>query len=299
MTKSYKEIVIGSGGIYGISLLGAINVFYKYYSFKKIKYYTGCSFGSIVCFLLVIGYSMDDVNNIIVKLDIEKFQELKIYNFIDKCGLDNGNKIYKLFEAVMLNKNIDPNITFEEFYLLNRKVLTFTVTNITKGIPEYHNYINTPTHSVLLSLRMSMNVPILFSPIMLNNSYYIDGALLDPFPYLYNKSVSLKKKIGFCLFDQYELPFMKQNRCSFIKELDNSFNYFINLIKILQLNYLKKYYKKMYKNVIYIKYNNNLSSFQNLSISINDKYKLFSIGAKKAYVFFNKKLNKFFTTCKK
>jgi predicted patatin/cPLA2 family phospholipase len=292
MTKNYKEIVIGSGGIYGISLLGALNVFYKFYSFKKIKYYTGCSFGSIVCFLLVIGYSMDEVNNIIVKLDLEKFQELKLCNFIENCGLDNGNKMYHLFEAVILNKNLNPNITFEELYELNKKVLTFTVTNITKGIPEYHNYINTPKQSVLLSLRMSMNIPLLFSPIFFNNYYYIDGALLDPFPYLYNKEIPLKKKCGFCLFDQYELPFIKENNCSIIKELDNSLYYFLNLIKILQLNYLKNYYKKTYKNVIYLKYNNNLCNFQNLSIPLNDKYKLFYNGAKKAYVFFNKKINK-------
>lgn len=46
----YEELVISSGGINGICLIGALNVCYKYNALKNIKYYTGCSFGAVICF---------------------------------------------------------------------------------------------------------------------------------------------------------------------------------------------------------------------------------------------------------
>jgi hypothetical protein len=294
MNQNYEEIVISSGGINGISLLGGLNICNKYYNLKTIKYFTGCSFGSILCFLIVIGYTIDEINKIIFNIDFSKFQDLKIMNFIDKCGLDDGSKIHNLLKATLLNKNIDPLITFKELYEMTNKILTFTVTNITKGLSEYHNYMNTPDYSVLLSLRMSINIPMVFTPIIFKDNYYVDGALLDPFPYLYNKSISISKKCGLCLFDQHQMPFMRNNDCSIIKELNNTLFYFVDLIKILEINYLKKYYKKTYKNVIYIDYKFNINNFQNFEMSILDKNKLFFNGIKKAQYFFYKKYKKSF-----
>lgn len=178
-------------------------------------------------FLLVIGYTLDEINKIVFNIDFAKFQDLKLSNFIDKCGMDDGSKMHNLLKATLLNKDIDILITFKELYEMTNKTLTFTVTNITDGLSEYHNYINTPDYSVLLSLRMSINVPMVFTPIIFKNNYYVDGALLDPFPYLYNKNVPLSKKCGLCLLDQHEFPFMRNNNCSIVKELNNPLFYFL------------------------------------------------------------------------
>jgi len=294
MNHEYEEIVISSGGINGICLLGALNVCYKYNSLRNIKYFTGCSFGSIICFLLVIGYTLDEINKIIFNIDFTKFQDLKISNFIDKCGMDDGSKMHNLLKATLLNKNINFLITFKELYEMTNKTLTFTVTNITNGLSEYHNYINTPDYSVLLSLRMSITIPMVFTPIIFKDNYYVDGALLDPFPYLYNKNIPFSKKCGLCLFDQYELPFMRNDNCHIVKNLNNTLFYFFDLIKILEINHLKKYYKKTYKNVIYIDYNFSINNFHSFSMSDDIKNKSFLYGVKKAKYFFYNKYKKSF-----
>lgn len=290
MTIFFDEIIISSGGNKGIALVGALNEFVKYYPIEKIKYYTGCSVGSIVCLLLNIGYSINELNEILLKINFGNFQDLKIRNLIEKCGLDEGIKFTNFFKAVIINKNYNQNITFKELHKLTNKILTIVVVNITKGIPEYHNYINTPDMCVVLSIRMSINIPILFSPIFYKDCFYVDGALLEPFPYFYNKNT---EKIGFWLFEKYEFNFIKNNDSIFVNKLLDSFSYTLELLKIVYINYIKKTYKKIPKNVIYIDFDFKSKSLETFDLDKEDKIKMFNIGKKKCISFFKKQKKKY------
>ena len=288
MIKLYNELIIGSGGIKGIALVGALNEFLRNYSLNKIKYLTGCSIGAILCLLLNLNYTMDEINNIIFNINFENFQELKVINLIEKCGFDEGLKFTNFYKAIVLNKNFNQDITFKELYDKTNKILTTVSVNINNGLPEYHNYINTPNMSVVLAIRMSSNIPIVFSPISYNNNYYIDGALLDPFPYDYYKDTV---KIGFCIFSQYEFDFLKDKEVNFFNSSNNSFEYIIELIKILHSNYLKYYIKKIPKNVVYLEIDL-VDNYTNFTLSKIEKTRLFNYGIKKTKYFFNKVFKK-------
>jgi len=287
MNIYFQELIISSGGNKGISLIGILNELNNHYPIKKINYYTGCSVGALICVLINIGYTINELNKIIFEINFEIFQDLKIINLLEKCGFDEGNKFTNFLIALITNKKFNQNITFKELYDITNKTLTIVVTNITKGIAEYHNYINTPDLSILLSLRMSSNIPIIFSPIFYNNNYYVDGALLDPFPYFYNRNIEKSKKLGLWLFDKYEINFIKNNNVNFINEINDSFNYSLELLKIIHINYIKKFYKKIPKNVIYIDYdlNNTINTFNN---TLEEKTNMYNIGTKKCKKFFKK-----------
>ena len=203
-------------------------------------------------------------------------------NFIEKNGLDDGLKMTNLLKAFIINKKLDPNITFLELFEKTNKILTTTTVNITKGIVEYHNYLTEPNLSILLSLRMSTNIPILFSPIIYNNNSYIDGAFLDPYPYNYHKNLT---KIGIWLFEKENIYFLKNNYFENNNTIvNNSINYIMNLLNILFLNYMKKYYRKMPKNTIYI----DIYTSTNLvfKLDIEEKKKIYQLGIKKSKNFF-------------
>jgi hypothetical protein len=288
LINSY-ELIISSGGTKGIALIGGLNELNKYYPIKNIKYYTGCSIGAIICLLINIGYDINELNDIIFKINFGNFQDIKFINLIEKCGLDEGIKFTNFLKALIINKNFSSGITFNELYEQTNKVLTVTVTNITKGIAEYHNYLNTPNLSIVLSLRMSSNIPILFAPILYNNCYYVDGALLDPFPYYYNKNT---KKIGLWLFEKYEFNFLKNIDSNFVNNIDNSINYIIDLLKIIHVNYIKKHYKKIPNNVIYIDFDFNRKSFENFDLTDEERVKMYNIGSRKCILFLNRKNKK-------
>ncbi len=194
----YDELILSSGGIRGVYHSAIIEELSKYYNIYNFKYYTGCSVGSYACVLILLGYTIEEMRKISIEIDYMKFMDLKLMNLMNKKGFDEGRGLNNFFKALFLQKNISPNITFQEFYNLNNKVLTITVLNITTQKIEHHNYINSPNVPIILSLRMSMCMPLLFSPIEYNNNEYIDGALLEPYPYYYNKNT---KKIGVFLDD--------------------------------------------------------------------------------------------------
>lgn len=282
MIKKYNELIISSGSIKGLSIIGALREFFKYYPLNNIEYYSGTSVGALICILLNFGYNLYEIEEIVLNINFSMFQEIKVLNFIENCGFDNGIKFSNFLKALFLTKKFNYNITFKELYNLTNKTLTIVVTNITKGVPEYHNHITTPNLNILLSLRMSTNIPILFSPIIYNNNYYADGALLDPFPYFYNKNTI---KIGIWLFDNYEFNFINNYDMFFVNNTHNIITYIINLLKIMYINYIKKFYKKIPKDVININYDYNTIDF---NINKNEKFKLINIGKKKCKLYLNK-----------
>lgn len=293
MNKIENELIISSGGNKGISLLGSLYEFSKIYPFYIFKYLTGCSIGSIICLLINIGYTMNELYDILFKINFGEFQECKIMNLIEKCGLDEGIKFTNFLKALFLHKNIPFNITFNELFLKTNIVFTTCVVNITTGKIEYHNYLTEPDLSVLLSVRMSANMPLLFSPLLYNNYYYIDGALLDPFPFFCNKNT---RKFGLWLFDNYEYKFTHNLEHNFINNISNSFEYIPNLLRIVHINYLKEFYNKILKkkhdNVIFINIENSNLTPDNFDIKLEDKKILFDLGSNQTKYFFNKKFYK-------
>ncbi len=258
----YEELVISSGGIYIVHYVGALLSLNKYFPLQHFKYYTGCSAGSILSLLLVCGYSIEELYEEILQLDITEHQDIKISNFLEEYGFDNGQKFYILTKKYFEKKNIDYNITFLELFEKTHKILTFSVTNITKQSSEYHNVFSTPYMKVIDSLLMSINIPILFKPIKKTvtymgnyqeNHYYLDGALLDPFPWKVIKKVNPLKKIG--IFE-HNLN-QNQNILQDFNFMNDFQSYFMKIIKTFEKDMLKEKYKflkdeKIIKNIFMI-----------------------------------------------
>ena len=287
MKDKFNELIIGSGGLSGLSYIGSLKVLNQYYPLKNFKYFTGCSAGAMLCTLINVGFNVNEIEKIILEINIEDFIEFKISNLLSIGGFVDNTKIKNLFKSMFLNKNIDLNITFNDLYVKTEKILTLNSVNQTLNKVEYFNYINTPDMIVLDALMMSMNVPLICPPIKYNNYIYFDGALLDPYPYNYIKDT---RKIGIIVFTrQMESIILKDNNENVNRfNGENHFEIFINNIFLIYNNYLKFFYKKKIKNTIYI-----ICEFQNkTNLSYDDKTNLFLKGEKKANLFFRKKIKK-------
>ena len=283
MNNNNYELVLSSGSIKSCIFIGGLEELDKYIPLYNFKYLTGCSAGSILLTLYNIGYTLKELKYFLLNIDIDHFQEFKLKNFFSNCGFDSGNKIENLLKAFFLNKDINTEITFKELYQKTNIILTLTAVNLTKGIVEYFNYISNPNMSVLLALRMSMNIPLIYEPIKYNDNLYIDGALLDPFPIYYFKNT---EKFGLVIYDNNEYNFIQNIDTTFINNNDNTIQYIINLMKIVYTNYLKTKYKKKHNNVIY--YNSDTYSIS-FKLEKEFKEKLIDTGEKKMKQYFKKK----------
>lgn len=168
----------------------------------------------------------------------------------------------------MKKKNIKENITFKELYELTNKELIISVSNINDKKVEYFNYKNYPNFEVLLSLRMSFSIPFIFSPVIYNNKYYIDGSCLDDL-------ICNKENNDNCLY----LYINNDN------EINNITSYFSNIINTL-------IYKKNInecKNLIIFNISN-IDTF-NFNISKEKINELFNLGYQKTYDYFIYSMN--------
>lgn len=107
---------------------------------------------------------------------------IKVYN--EKIWIkDKGNRRQsspneknRFYNKIDIDNWGDPenHITFEQFYFLTGVDLVLTGTNITNGIPLYFSKERTPDFPVADAVAISMNLPIIFTPIWNEGPVYID-----------------------------------------------------------------------------------------------------------------------------
>ena len=173
-------LCIGSGGIRGLSMISALKYLYEqnYIDFEKIKTYSCVSVGSIIGILLLVGYSINDIYNIEYDFDLLS-PNFSLDLLFEKYGFDNGDNIIEFFNKIILKKINNINITFLDLYNLTKKEFLIVTTNYTQNCEKIFNYKETPNVPVMLAIRMSISIPIIYTPILYENNYYIDGAIIN------------------------------------------------------------------------------------------------------------------------
>jgi predicted acylesterase/phospholipase RssA len=185
MINYVDTLCIGGGGTIGISFIGCIDILEEqsWFSLKNIKIFVGASIGSLLSFLFVLGYSNSEVKEFILRFDLNKIEpKTDCINLFSNHGLDHGNNIIEIVKTFLKEKLGVREITFNELYKSTGKVIKIVVTNYTKSKTEVLDHLSHPDMSVLLALRMSISIPLIFTPVNYNNCYYIDGGLLKNFP---------------------------------------------------------------------------------------------------------------------
>lgn len=200
---NYDTLFLTPGGINGYLLLGSIHVLEKLNIFDSFKRYIGISVGSIISFLLILKYKSNEIFKILASENIEDIyfnsefdNHNVILNLIKHFGMSNATGIDKLFCLFLKERQLNLNITFKELYEYNNIEFIVIASNITKSKLEYFSYKLTPNVSVLLAVKGSSAIPIIFNPIKYNNSLLVDGGFYNNFPnkYITNKTLTIRLK---------------------------------------------------------------------------------------------------------
>ena len=183
-----NTLCLSGGGVKGFAFLGSLEYLedIKYIDIKKINNYVGTSAGAMLAFIFSLGYSVIDVIDFIINFNFTKLiPDTDINTVLLSYGIDTGDKIMIIMQNFLKEKyNLD-DITFEEHYLLTNMKLIIIGTNYNKGTEVAFNHMNSPKMSVLTALRISISVPIIFTPVLYESEYYIDGGLVNNFPIKY------------------------------------------------------------------------------------------------------------------
>ena len=260
-------LVLAGGGLKGFSIIESINqlIINKIIYLKNIKNYYATSVGTIISLLLAIGYNMDELTFFITKFNFNKLSDdIDVTDLFEHFGLSSGKSIMSIIQALLYEKTGLYDITFKKLYQLHKKKICIITTNITKRCEELFSYDTTPEASVLIAIRMSIAVPIIFTPVCYNGCQYLDGGLVNNFPINHVKSENF---IGItCIFDTRP-------------ELKQFHHYIFNFIHIaVKTITLKNITKENLDRIIFLK--NEDSNISELDFNADNVSKLKKVGVK-------------------
>jgi NTE family protein len=206
--------VFEGGGVKGIGLIGALAVAEeKGYKFENVA---GNSAGAIVASLVAAGYSAAEIKDFMYGFDFKKVLKPSKLSYIPFIGILLQLKLKMgMYKAKYLKKTL-------EKYLKKKGVETFgdlknpegspypyklqlIASDISKGkmvvLPnDLEKYGKDPDKfSVAKAVRMSMSIPVLFTPVKLGKSIMVDGVLVSNYPvWIFDRTVKSKTPtIGF------------------------------------------------------------------------------------------------------
>ena len=271
--KIKTKLVLSGGGIKGIAHIGALQALQDYGCLDNIDTIAGSSVGALIGTLLTIGYTPKDIYDFIMIFDMSKMGGLKIENLLEKFGLDDGSRIIIIIIKMFNNKGFSEDITFKELYDKIKKKLIMTATCINNKKAYYYSVDTFPDMKVIKALRMSISVPIYFTPVPHEGYLFIDGGCIDNYPIQLFQD-KLDEVIGIYLSD------VNENVENINNIEDILINIFQSMLEGITCNSLKGYEKYS------IKLNLSRISLMDLNLNKQKKKELFDIG-------YNAFLNKF------
>ncbi len=237
----YKAIVFEGGGPKGLFYYGCLNALKKSGILDKIECYAGSSIGAYTATVLLLGYTMDEIKEILLKRDFTKLVDdnrgfiIDSYHLISKYGYCEGITLNNWIKETINRKypNKADTLTFEELYQMTGKKLIITGSNISQLKICYFSHETTPKMTISLALRISMGFPLIFTPVVYLNDYWADGGLIDNFPLkAVRKEYPAEQILGVKLLTSDETSSSDQTLNRSIK-ITNLFSYTHGLLKAL------------------------------------------------------------------
>lgn len=268
---SFNILVLGPGGIKGYIELGAVFGLERNGVLNDVKIFIGVSVGAIISLFINIGISTRDI--LYLAIDDVKIIDLdKDFNFIELVKNMNTNLgIFSLSHIKeILIKTVVGKLgyipTMKELHLLTEKELNIVVFNLSECKTEYISYINYPDLSCVDAVLLSINIPIIFWRMTLNNSVYIDGAFGDPYPVLlYDNGEN--NILGICVRTNTDDKSYK----SPLLYLHDVIHCLFNLITTRNM-------RESSDKCVHIELDNNILDTIGTSLTIDDKAKMFLAG---------------------
>jgi len=187
---SYDTLVLSGGSTKGIIILGSLQYLYDNFYLKEIKNYIGTSSGSIICFLLAIGYTpIEIIVYICTHQLLERIQHFNVVAMINGGGASSFISIYEQLEKMTIEK-IGYIPTFQDLKTKFDVNLTCITYNLTENKTEYLSVDNYPNLPCLIAIRMSSNLPLIFENFKYGKNLYVDGGISENF------GIDIGDKIG-------------------------------------------------------------------------------------------------------
>ena len=268
ISGDFDTLVLSGGGIHGTTMLGALQYAEDNFLLNKINTYIGTSIGSILGYLLAIGYSPIEI--IVYVCTKQLFEKLKNFNLVDMMnggGATSFVHIHELMEKLTIEK-IGRLLTLKDLYTLFNKSFICVTYNLTQNKQEILRHETHPDLPCLTALRMSSNLPLIFEKFKYTGNFYTDGGITNNFPIDIGDQIG-NKVLGILLYN-IDSDFNKDNTTSV------EFIYKLMFIPVMQS--MLSIIEKVSNKCSIVKLNPAKTSFINFNLDTHAKLEMFSDG---------------------
>lgn len=185
-----KHLVISGGGPIMFQILSAIQELEKnnFLDMKNIESIYGTSAGAIIAVIVSLKFDWETVNDYLIKRPWKDVFPVKVQNIFEaytKKGLFDIKTIEKCFKPLFDAKDISLDISLEDFFkLTNIEIHMFTF-EMNEYKTQDISYKTHPTLPVLTAIQMSCALPVLVTPVCIDDKCFIDGGIGCNYPLNY------------------------------------------------------------------------------------------------------------------
>lgn len=196
----FTNLVLSGGAVKGFCFIGVVRYLEEIGLISNINTLVGSSAGSIICFLIALGFASDRMYSTCFSLlrtylsrplDLDALINLNI-----TLGIDDGSCIVEWLSASLFEIYGVCDMNFIDFAKKTGKNLVVCASSLTERKPHYFSVETTPTCSVITAIRASITIPYLFTPQEIDGHIYVDAGLFNNFPIDYITNFVLKDTLG-------------------------------------------------------------------------------------------------------
>jgi NTE family protein len=163
-------IILGGGGVRCFAYVVALHYLYNTGQLHLIRNYIGVSGGAFIATVLAMGLS-----------PVHAYNAMRERNLLEGI-FESNDWIEKTLSILLTIAGLHTNMNFRDLNRRTGKFLGIVATDVYKAKPMYFSHLDTPNVSVIDGVRASSSIPLVFPPVWINGSMFVDGAISDPNP---------------------------------------------------------------------------------------------------------------------
>jgi predicted acylesterase/phospholipase RssA len=179
-----KHLILTGGGPIGFVEYGALKYLAttNIINYNNIQSIYAVSIGAFVGFIYTLNLEWLWVDDFIIKRPWNKLVRFSYTNLLYEKGIITRTDVVNALEPLFLTKNIPLTITLLEFYNLTKIEFNIYACTFTTLQQKKFNHITTPNIMLVDALYVSLAIPLIFAPLIIDDCFYLDGAIIQGCP---------------------------------------------------------------------------------------------------------------------
>jgi len=202
-----KRIYLCGGGMNTLCHFGALQHLETTGHLRFVKEWMGISAGALQALAFALGYTLPELTKFNLTFDFQQLMEPdEAPGWFTNLGFDTGNRLLKLMNAFLKEKELKETLTFKQLYEKTGRSFRTFATNINTGKLVVYSKELTPDYCVTHATRASMSLPYYYQPYPcpVTGHLLCDGGIITNYPLSYLSEEEREETIGLLL--QFDVP---------------------------------------------------------------------------------------------